>query len=83
MPRPPVPIEEGATFEAVPTRNTAPFDVFGLPTISVPCGFMSTGLPIGLQIIGAPFAESRVLAVAHAYEQVTEWHNHHPKLNSV
>ena len=70
MPRPPVPIEEGATFEAVPTRNTAPFDVFGLPTISVPCGFMSAGLPIGLQIIGAPFAESRVLALAHAYEQV-------------
>ena len=83
MPRPPVPIEEGATFEAVPTRNTAPFDVFGLPTISVPCGFMSAGLPIGLQIIGAPFAESRVLALAHAYEQVTEWHNRHPKLNTV
>jgi aspartyl-tRNA(Asn)/glutamyl-tRNA(Gln) amidotransferase subunit A len=83
MPRPPVPIEEGGTFEAVPTRNTAPFDVFGLPTISVPCGFMSAGLPIGLQIIGAPFAESRVLALAHAYEQVTEWHNRHPKLNTV
>ena len=83
MPRPPVPIEEGATFEAVPTRNTAPFDVFGLPTISVPCGFMSAGLPIGLQITGAPFAESRVLALAHAYEQVTEWHNRHPKLNTV
>ena len=83
MPRPPVPIEEGATFDPVPTRNTAPFDVFGLPTISVPCGFMSAGLPIGLQIIGAPFAESRVLALAHAYEQVTEWHNRHPKLNTV
>ena len=83
MGRPPVPIEESATFEAVPTRNTAPFDIFGLPTISVPCGFMSAGLPIGLQIIGAPFAESRVLALAHAYEQVTEWHNRHPKLNTV
>lgn len=83
MPRPPVPIEESATFEAVPTRNTAPFDIFGLPTISVPCGFMSAGLPIGLQISGPPFAESRVLALAHAYEQVTEWHNRHPKLNTV
>ena len=52
----------------------ATFDVTGLPAISVPCGFSSSGLPIGLQIVGAPFAESTVLALAYAYEQATEWH---------
>jgi aspartyl-tRNA(Asn)/glutamyl-tRNA(Gln) amidotransferase subunit A len=66
--------------DAVSIRNTSPFDVFGLPTISVPCGFSSSGLPIGLQISGAPFAESTVLALAQAYEQATDWHNRHPKL---
>ena len=60
--------------------NTSPFDVFGLPTISVPCGFSNSGLPIGLQISGAPFAESTVLALAHAYEHETEWHKRRPKL---
>ena len=48
-------------------RNTSPFDVLGLPAISIPCGFTTSGLPIGLQIVGAPFAESTVLASAHAY----------------
>jgi aspartyl-tRNA(Asn)/glutamyl-tRNA(Gln) amidotransferase subunit A len=61
-------------------RNTSPFDVFGIPTISVPCGFTASGLPIGLQISGAPWNESGVLALAHAYEQATEWHTHRPKL---
>ena len=53
--------------------NTAPFDVYGLPTISVPCGFSSGGLPIGLQISGAHWAETTVLALAHAYERATGW----------
>ncbi len=53
--------------------NTAPFDVFGLPTISVPCGFSRAGLPIGLQISGAHWAEGTVLALAHAYERATGW----------
>jgi aspartyl-tRNA(Asn)/glutamyl-tRNA(Gln) amidotransferase subunit A len=61
-------------------RNTAPFDIYGLPTISVPCGFTASGLPIGLQISGAHFAESTVLALAHAYEQATEWHTRRPML---
>ncbi|MBV8907038.1 MAG: amidase [Acidobacteriia bacterium] len=62
-------------------RNTSPFDVFGLPTISIPCGFTRGGLPIGLQISGAPFVEPAVIALAHAYEQATEWHTKHPPLN--
>ena len=61
--------------------NTAAFDVYGLPTISVPCGFSASGLPIGLQISGNHFAESTVLALAHAYEQATEWHKRRPQLS--
>jgi aspartyl-tRNA(Asn)/glutamyl-tRNA(Gln) amidotransferase subunit A len=47
---------------------------FRLPTISVPCGFTNSGLPIGLQMSGAPFAESTVVPLAHAYERETGWH---------
>lgn len=61
--------------------NTAAFDVYGLPTISIPCGFDTSGLPIGLQISGNHFAESTVLALAHAYEQATEWHTRRPTLS--
>jgi aspartyl-tRNA(Asn)/glutamyl-tRNA(Gln) amidotransferase subunit A len=60
--------------------NTAAFNIYGLPTISVPCGFSSSGLPIGLQISGNHFAESRVLALAHAYERATAWHTRRPSL---
>ena len=59
-------------------RNTRPFDIFGLPTISVPCGFTRDGLPIGLQISGPRFGEGRVLALAHAYQQATDWHTRRP-----
>jgi aspartyl-tRNA(Asn)/glutamyl-tRNA(Gln) amidotransferase subunit A len=62
--------------------NAAAFDVFGLPAISVPCGFTRTGLPIGVQIVGAPFAEATVLAAAHAYERATSWHTRKPPLQT-
>lgn len=55
-------------------RNTAPFNTYGLPTISIPCGFTTSGLPIGIQISGPRFGEAKVLALAHAYEQATDWH---------
>lgn len=55
--------------EILMLRNSRPFNVFGLPTISVPCGFSQSGLPIGLQISGAPGAEGTVLAVARMFEQ--------------
>ena len=61
-------------------RNTLPFNVFGIPAISVPCGFTRAGLPIGLQIIGPRLGEARVLALAHAYEQATEWHRREPPI---
>jgi aspartyl-tRNA(Asn)/glutamyl-tRNA(Gln) amidotransferase subunit A len=59
-------------------RNTRPFNILGLPAISVPCGFTKAGLPIGMQISGAPGAEATVLRLAHAYEQETDWHNRRP-----
>lgn len=79
MADPPFKIEEGLK-RNVSARNTLPFDVYGIPTISIPCGFTSAGLPVGLQIAGAPWAEPAVLALAHAYEQATQWHTRHPSL---
>ncbi len=55
-------------------RNTRPFNVWGLPAISIPCGFTQSGLPIGLQITGPHWREDMVLRLAHAYEQATAWH---------
>jgi aspartyl-tRNA(Asn)/glutamyl-tRNA(Gln) amidotransferase subunit A len=64
-------------------NSVGAFDVYGLPAITVPCGFTTSGLPIGLQISAGPFAESTVLAVAHVYEQATDWHTRRPALKSV
>jgi aspartyl-tRNA(Asn)/glutamyl-tRNA(Gln) amidotransferase subunit A len=61
-------------------RNTRPVNVWGLPAISIPCGFTAAGLPIGLQIIGPHWREGRVLRLAYAYEQATAWHKRTPKL---
>lgn len=66
--------------DPVVTSNTAPFDVYGLPAISIPCGFSKSGLPIGLMIAGPRFSEGKVLALAQAYEQATEWHKRKPPL---
>jgi aspartyl-tRNA(Asn)/glutamyl-tRNA(Gln) amidotransferase subunit A len=55
-------------------RNTRPFNVWGLPAISVPCGFTASGLPIGMQIAGPHWREDLVLQLAHAYERATGWH---------
>jgi Asp-tRNA(Asn)/Glu-tRNA(Gln) amidotransferase A subunit family amidase len=55
--------------ELVSLRNTRPFNALGLPSLSVPCGATADGLPIGLQITGAPQAEATVLALADGYER--------------
>ena len=60
--------------------NCAPFNIFGLPAISIPCGFSKEGLPIGLMIAGPRFSEGKVLALANAYEKVTEWFTRRPAL---
>ncbi len=61
-------------------RNTSPFDVYGIPTISVPCGFTTSGLPIGLQISGPNGGEAVVFRLAAAYERATEWPGRTPGL---
>lgn len=60
------------------TRFTAPFNLTGLPALSLPCGFSHEGLPIGLQIVAPRWGEARALRAAYAYEQATEWHLHRP-----
>jgi aspartyl-tRNA(Asn)/glutamyl-tRNA(Gln) amidotransferase subunit A len=52
----------------------------GFPAISVPSGFTSDSLPLGLQVMGRAFDEAGILQVARAYEQATEWHTRHPEL---
>jgi aspartyl-tRNA(Asn)/glutamyl-tRNA(Gln) amidotransferase subunit A len=64
--------------ELVLLRNTRPFNVWGIPAISVPCGFTKAGLPIGLQIAGPWGRDDLVLQAAYAYEQATEWHKRLP-----
>jgi len=59
---------------------TISINLAGLPALSLPCGFDSEGMPIGLQIIGKHFDEATILRVAHHYEQSTEWHKRKPKL---
>jgi len=61
-------------------RFTFPYNLTGLPAISIPCGFDRHGLPIGLQIAGRPFDEATVLRVAHAYERTHVWNERAPAL---
>ncbi len=65
-------ITENATTALL--RLTMPFNLAGLPAVSLPCGFTTGGLPIGLQLVGKPFEESMILRIAHAYQQLTDWH---------
>jgi aspartyl-tRNA(Asn)/glutamyl-tRNA(Gln) amidotransferase subunit A len=69
--------------EIVPEGNlrcTFPFNISGQPALSLPCGFTSAGLPIGLQIVGSRFGEASVLRLGHAYQRVTSWHARRPPL---
>ena len=59
---------------------TISLNLAGLPGISVPCGFTPAGLPVGLQVIGRPFGEADLLAIARAFEQAHDWHLRHPAL---
>lgn len=74
-------VSENATVALL--RLTMPFNLAGLPAVSFPCGFTANGLPIGLQVAGKPFEESTVLRIAHAYQQITDWHRREiPRLPS-
>jgi aspartyl-tRNA(Asn)/glutamyl-tRNA(Gln) amidotransferase subunit A len=63
---------------AFPKSNMAPFNLTGLPTLALPCGFSSSGLPLSFQLSGRPFEEGTVLRAGHAYEQATTWHTRRP-----
>ncbi len=55
-------------------RLTMPFNLAGIPSISFPCGFNGQGLPLAVQVVGKPFEEGLILRIAHAYQQMTDWH---------
>ncbi len=61
-------------------RFTFPFDVTGQPALTVPCGFSSSGLPIGLQLVAGQFGETALLRLGHAYQRVTDWHRRMPPM---
>lgn len=62
------------------TRFTSPFNLTGLPALSVPCGFTKDGLPIGLQIVSRAWNEAGVLRTGHAFQEATDWHTRKPPL---
>lgn len=70
---PPIAGPDAVELARLLTRYTAPFNFTGLPALSLPCGFTSTGLPIGLQMVAAPWAEARLLRAAYAYQQAGGW----------
>ncbi|MFN8059915.1 MAG: amidase [Vicinamibacterales bacterium] len=79
-PVPPIRITASPDEDDERMRDVSPFNLYGLPAISVPCGFTQEGLPIGLQIVGPAWGEDVVLRLGHAFEHATEWHTRHPSL---
>jgi aspartyl-tRNA(Asn)/glutamyl-tRNA(Gln) amidotransferase subunit A len=61
---------------------TIPQPLAGVPALSVPCGFSTDGLPIGLQLIGKPFDEATLFRVGAAYEAETDWRRRKPALDA-
>jgi aspartyl-tRNA(Asn)/glutamyl-tRNA(Gln) amidotransferase subunit A len=59
-------------------RNAALWNLYGVPAIAIPCGFTSSGLPLGLQITAAHGRDDLVLALATAYQHATDWHTRRP-----
>jgi aspartyl-tRNA(Asn)/glutamyl-tRNA(Gln) amidotransferase subunit A len=73
-------LESSARLNGINIHNTSPFNVWGIPTISVPCGFTHKTMPIGLQISGPNGGEAVVLQLAQTYERATDWHTHAPEV---
>lgn len=75
-----VPGERETTVRAELLRMARPVNISGHPAVSIPCGFTSAGLPVGLQLIGPKWSEAKLLAAALAYEDASAWHMRHPEL---
>jgi aspartyl-tRNA(Asn)/glutamyl-tRNA(Gln) amidotransferase subunit A len=75
------PVPELAARQGRFSRLTRPFNGLGLPALSVPCGFSSTGLPLAFQLVGRPFDEATVLRVGDAYQHATDWHTRLPPVD--
>ncbi|MFH1486140.1 MAG: amidase family protein, partial [Chloroflexota bacterium] len=58
---------------------TLPVNIAGIPGLTVPAGF-ADGLPVGMQVLGKPFAEETLLRIGYAYQQATDWHRRRPAL---
>ena len=59
-------------------RFTSPFNATGVPTVTLPCGFTADGRPVAFQLVGPHESEATLLKIAHAYQQVTDWHTRRP-----
>jgi aspartyl-tRNA(Asn)/glutamyl-tRNA(Gln) amidotransferase subunit A len=70
--------DAGVNPQALSPQNTVFANYYGLPAISVPCGFDRNGLPVGLQMVGKPWDEATVLRLAYRYETTTSWKTKHP-----
>jgi aspartyl-tRNA(Asn)/glutamyl-tRNA(Gln) amidotransferase subunit A len=79
---PPIEGPDAVEQAALLTRFTAPFNLTGLPAISIPCGFTAENLPVGLQIIAGPWAEAKILQAALAYEGATGWYKRRPAIEN-
>jgi aspartyl-tRNA(Asn)/glutamyl-tRNA(Gln) amidotransferase subunit A len=75
-------VEAMTSASPILSRHTRVFNTAGLPTISIPCGLSSAGLPVGLSLTGRAWQETVVLAAAHAYQSATDWHRHQPTATS-
>lgn len=77
---PPIKDLDSVRVAPVLTRFTSPFNLTGLPALSLPCGFDHSGMPVGLQMISRPWGEAALLRAANAYQQATSWHMKQPDL---
>ncbi len=85
LPTTPIPAPTVAGHDAVEqaarlTRFTAPFNLAGLPALSLPCGFTASRLPIGLQVVSRAWGDAKALNAGYAFEQTTEWHKKFPNI---
>ena len=88
MPKPTPSLADMADYGADPTvlgaimRYTAPYDFTGSPTVTLPNGFDSAGMPLSMQIVGPKLGEATIIRAAHAYQSATDWHRRYPNISA-